>query len=79
MNSCDGALIKRIEEKCENLDEPEQGGIMYLNISFDEMFNMINVVSPSLHDSIKNFFKDGIDKVPNEIIFSSDSDNECCV
>ena len=50
MNSCDGALIKRIEEKYNTFDELEQGRITYLNISFDEIFNMSNVVITSFHE-----------------------------
>ena len=65
MNSCGGALIKSIEEKCETLDELEHGGITYLNISLSDMFNMSNVVINYLHDFIKNFSKDGVSKNPN--------------
>ena len=59
-------MINMIKEKYETLDELEQGGITYLKIAFDKMFNMINVVITSLHDFIKNFFKDDISKVPNK-------------
>ena len=59
------AFIKRIEEKYKTLDEIEQGGITYLNISFDKIFNMSNFVITSLHELIKKFSKDGISKVSN--------------
>ena len=76
VNSWDGAFIKTIERKYETLDELEQGGIAHLNIEFDEMFNMSNVVIPYLHDLIKKFYKYGIAKVPNENFVGSDSENE---
>ena len=41
---------------------------MYLNIAFENMFNMSNVVITSLHDFINNFSKDGISKITNENI-----------
>ena len=69
VNSCHGALIKSIEEKYETLDKPEQGGIMYLKIAFDHMFNMRNFFITPLHDFIKNFYKDGISKVPNKFFW----------
>ena len=63
-------MIKRIEEKYETLDELEQGGITYPHISFDEMFNMSNIIITYLHDFIKKFTKDGIAKVPNENVLA---------
>ena len=39
---------------------------MYLNIAFENMFNMSNVVITSLHEFINNFSKDGISKIKNE-------------
>ena len=44
VDSSDPALIRRVEEKYGEMDGIEQGGITYLNISLDEMFNMSNVV-----------------------------------
>ena len=48
------------------MDELEQFGITLLKIAFDDIFNTGNVVITSLHDFMKNFSKDDIDKVPNE-------------
>ena len=78
VNSCDGSLINIIEEKCDTLDEPEQGGIAYLKIEFYNIFKIINVVIASLHDFINNFSKDGVANVPNKKI-GSDSENKCCI
>ena len=58
-------MINRIEVKYETLDEVEKGWIMYLKIEFDEIFNISNLVITSLHYFIKNFYKDGIDNIPN--------------
>ena len=49
------------------MDELEPGRMTYLKIVFDNIFNMRNLVITSLHEFIKNFSKDGIAKVPNEI------------
>ena len=44
VNSCDGALIKSIEEKYYNLDELEQGGITCRNLlSIDSRLNRIDL------------------------------------
>jgi hypothetical protein len=43
-NSCDINLVKRIEEKFDQLFEYEHGGITYLKIMLDEMFTMSNMV-----------------------------------
>ena len=64
------AFIKRIEEKYKTLDEIEQGGITYLNISFDKIFNMSNFVITSLRELINKISKDKITKVPNENVSS---------
>ena len=55
-----------IKEKYETLDELEQGGITYLKIAFDKMFNMINVVITYLHEFIRNFTKDRISNIKNK-------------
>ena len=55
VNSCNSALIKRIVEKYETLDELEQGVIMYMNISFDDIFNMRKIFITYLNDFVKNF------------------------
>ena len=65
MNSCNSALIMRIEEKYKTLDELEQFRITYLDISFDKMFNRSKVFTISLHNFINNFNKDGIFNIPN--------------
>ncbi len=43
-NSCDINLVKRLDEKIEQLFEYEQGGITYLKIPLGEMFTMSNMV-----------------------------------
>jgi hypothetical protein len=52
-NSCDINLVKWIEEKFDDLAEYEQGGIMYLKITLDEMFMMSNMVIMSLQKYLK--------------------------
>ena len=44
MNSLDTALIKRVEDKHEAMDGIEQGGVTYLKIAPDEMFNISDIV-----------------------------------
>ena len=43
INYIDPALIKRVEDKHEALGRLEQGGITYLKIALDDMFNMSDV------------------------------------
>ena len=65
-NSCDINLVKRLDEKFEQLFEYEQGGITYLKIALDEMFTMSNMVITSLQKFLKQFAQEGLAKVPNE-------------
>ncbi len=65
-NSCDINLVKRIEEKYDQLFEYEQGGITYLKIELDEMFTMSNMVITSLHKFLKQFAQEGVARVPHE-------------
>jgi hypothetical protein len=65
-NSCDINLVKRLDEKFEQLFEYEQGGITYLKIALDEMFTMSHMVITSLQKFLKQFAQQGIAKVPNE-------------
>ena len=48
VNSSDTGIIKRVEGKYEALCELDQGGVIYLNIYLDEIFNMSDVVITSL-------------------------------
>ena len=66
VNSFDGALIHRTEGKYETLYEFEQGRITYLNIAFDEMFNISSFVITSLHDFVNKISKDGVAKIRNK-------------
>ncbi len=65
-NSCDINLVKRIEEKFDQLFEYEQGGITYLKITLDEMFTMSNMVVALLQKFLKQFAQEGVVRVPNE-------------
>jgi hypothetical protein len=65
-NSCDIHLVKRVDEKFDQLYENEQGGITYLIITLDEMFTMSNIVIMSLQKYLKQLAQDGVAKVPNE-------------
>ena len=70
MKSSDPDLIKRVEDKYEDLDEIEQGGITYLDFYLDEMFNMSDVVITFLHELLKllvehiNDVKERLTEVP---------------
>ena len=66
VNSSDPAIIKRVEEKYEELNGLEQGGINYFNIDLDEMFNMGDVVITSLQEFFKNFARYGVAKCPGK-------------
>ena len=59
-NSCAVELIYRVEEKYKTLEDLDQGGINYANISIDEMFCMENSVVTSSHDFFKALSKDGL-------------------
>ncbi len=65
-NSCDITLVKRIEEKYNQLFEYEQGGVTYLKIALDEMFTMSSMVIISLQKLLKQFAQEGVARVPNE-------------
>ena len=66
MNFSELAIIKRVEEKYESLEGIEQGGITYINIDLDDMFNMVDAVITSLQKFFKNFARDGVAKYPSE-------------
>ncbi len=66
MNSCDVLLVDRIDEKFDELDLYEQGGVTYIKIALDEMFTISNTVVTTLRGFFEAFAKDGIAKVPNE-------------
>ncbi len=66
MNSCDVLLVDRIDEKFDELDLYEQGGVTYIKIALDEMFTISNTVDTTLKGFFEAFAKDGIVKVPNE-------------
>jgi len=66
MNSCDVLLVDRIDEKFDELDLNEQGGVTNIKIALDEMFTISNTVVTTLQGLFEAFAKDGIAKVPNE-------------
>ncbi len=66
MTSCDVLLVNRINEKFDELDLYEQGGVTYIKIALDEMFTISNTVVTTLQGFFDAFAKDGIAKVPNE-------------
>jgi hypothetical protein len=48
MTSCDVLLIDRIDEKFDELDLYEQGGVTYIKIALDDMFTISNIVVTTL-------------------------------
>jgi len=66
MNSCDVLLVYRINEKFDELDLYEQGGVTYIKIALDEMFSISNTVVATLQGFFDSFAKDAMAKVPNE-------------
>jgi len=66
MNSCDVLLIDRIDEKFDELDLYEQGGVTYIKFALDEMFTISNTIVTTLQGFFEAFAKDGIATVPNE-------------
>ena len=71
MNSCDVLLVDRIDEKFDELDLYEQGGVTYIKIALDEMFTISNTVVTTLQGFFEAFAKEGIAKVPNEDVRAS--------
>ncbi len=71
MNSCDVLLVDRINEKFDELDLYEQGGVTYIKIALDEMFTISNIVVTTLREFFEAFAKDGITKVPNEDVHAA--------
>ena len=55
-----------MDKKYEALNGLDQGGITYLRISFDDMFNMSDIVITSIQELFKNFAQDGVAKYPSE-------------
>jgi hypothetical protein len=66
ITSCDVLLVDTIDEKFDELDIYEQGGVTYIKIALDEMFTISNIVVATLQGFFEAFAKDGIAKVPNE-------------
>jgi hypothetical protein len=66
MNSCDALLLKRIDEKFEDLSLYKQGSVTYIKLMLDKMFTISNTVVATLQGFFENFAKDGIAKVLNE-------------
>jgi len=66
MTSCDVLLVDRIDEKFDELDPFEQGGVTYIKIALDEMLTISNIAVATLQGFFEAFAKDGIAKVPNE-------------
>ena len=58
MNSCDVLLVDRIDEKFDELDLYEQGGVTYIKIALDEMFTISNTVVATLKRFFEAFAKD---------------------
>ena len=54
-NSCHSTLLIQVNEKYDEIDLMEQGGIVYLKIAFDLMFVMTHEVVMSLSAWIKRF------------------------
>ena len=71
MNSCDVLLVDRIDEKFDELDLYEQGGVTYIKIALDEMFTISNTVVTTLQGIFEAFAREGIAKVPNEDVRAS--------
>jgi hypothetical protein len=71
MTSCDVLLVNRINEKFDELDLYEQGGVTYIKIALDEMFTISNTVVTTLQGFFDAFAKDGIAKVPNEDVHAA--------
>jgi hypothetical protein len=55
MNSCDVLLVDRINEKFDELDLYEQGGVTYIKIALDEMFTISNTVVTTLQGFFEAF------------------------
>ena len=66
VRSSDTFIINRVEDKYEALDGLKQGGITYLKIALDDMFNMSDVVITSIQEFFKKFARDGLSKYPSE-------------
>ena len=66
INYSDPALIKRMYGKYEALGGLDKGGITYLKIDLDEIFNMSDIVITLLQEFFKNFDRDGVARQPSE-------------
>ncbi len=75
MTSCDVLLVDRIDEKFDELDLYEKGGVTYIKIALDEMFTISNIVVATLQGLFEAFAKDGIAKVPNEDVHTATEQN----
>ena len=66
MNSPNTALIKRVEKKYGALDGLEQGGITYLKIALDKIFNMSDVAITLIQEFFKKLAQDGVAKYQSD-------------
>jgi hypothetical protein len=78
-NSVEANLKTLVNDKFDKLPVDEQGGSVYLRILFDIVYNMTEPVVRALHKWIKNFRRNGINKVADEnvLIFSNTAKNIC--
>ena len=60
VNSSEAALLQRMDEKFQQLEPIEQGGIMYLKFLLDYMFCMTNDVVTALQLLLKAFAGEGL-------------------
>ncbi len=66
--SMDTKLKRQVDEQYRELDLYQQGGISYFKIIVDKVFKMSSMTEESLKSFIKDFGKNGLAKVPNEIV-----------
>ncbi len=78
-NSTEANLKTLVNDKFDKLPVDERGGSVYLRILFDIVYNMTEPVVRALHKWIKNFSRNGINKVADEnvLIVSTTAKNIC--
>ena len=62
----DPELKRQVDEQYSEMELYQQGGISYFKITVDTAFKMSSMTEESLKYFIKEFGKNGLDKVPNE-------------
>lgn len=80
VNSSDDDLNKRVDEKYDELEETQKGGVVRLKLQLDEMFYMSPDVVNALQEWLRLFETTGVTRLQGEnVAFGADQFEVVCV